>query len=93
MKKTLKLKAILLRKKGFSYSEILQQVPVAKSTLSLWLRSVHLAKKQKQQLTQKKLLAIQKGWEARKKQRIEKRLKLNKKLLRKFVIFLKMNCY
>jgi len=30
-----KEKAINLRKKGYSYSEILEEVPVAKSTLSL----------------------------------------------------------
>ena len=45
-----KQKAIALRKRGYSYSEILAEVPVAKSTLSLWLRSVGLAKKQKQLL-------------------------------------------
>jgi len=42
-----KEKAIKLRKRGFSYSEILREIPVAKSTLSLWLRSVGLAKKQR----------------------------------------------
>jgi len=46
-------KAIELRKKGLSYSEILKCVPVAKSTLSLWLRSVGLSKKQRQRLTDK----------------------------------------
>ena len=63
--------AIKLRKKGYSYSEILKKVPVAKSTLSLWLRSVGLAKKQKQRLTDKKKAAQQKGAEARRRQRIE----------------------
>lgn len=33
----LKTKAVELRKRGFSYSEILHSVPVARSTLSLWL--------------------------------------------------------
>ncbi len=64
-KPKLKEKAIKLRKKGFSYSEILKEVLVAKSTLSLWLRSVGLAKRQKQRLTEKRLKAILKG--ARKK--------------------------
>lgn len=71
MKKDLREKAIALRRDGFSYSEILQEVPVAKSTLSLWLRSVALAKKQSQRLTEKKLLAIQRGWETRRKQRLD----------------------
>ena len=66
-----KKKAIVLRKKGLTYSEILKQVPVAKSTLSLWLRSVGLSKRQKQNITRKKLLAARRGGEARRKKRIE----------------------
>lgn len=45
-KTALKTKAAALRKQGLSYSEILAQIPVAKSTLSLWLRDVGLAKRQ-----------------------------------------------
>lgn len=54
--------AINLRRKGLSYNEILTQVPVAKSTLSLWISSVGLSKKQKQRLTEKKLNAMRRGW-------------------------------
>ncbi len=61
-----KEKAIKLRKRGFSYSEILKQIPVAKSTLSLWLRSVGLAKEQKQRLTEKRIAAALRGAQARK---------------------------
>lgn len=61
--------AIKLRKKGYSYSEILKEVPVAKSTLSLWLRSVGLAKRQKQRLTKKRLAAALRGALKRKNQR------------------------
>ena len=71
-----KIKAIKLRKKGFSYSEILQTVPVAKSTLAIWLQSVGLSKKQKQRLTDKKLASALRG-AARKK---EKRLTLSELL-------------
>lgn len=53
--------AIALRKQGFSYREILKQIPVAKSTLSLWLRSIGLSKKQKQRLTKKRLDAAKRG--------------------------------
>src|SRR3989344_85540 len=67
-----KNKALELRAKGFSYSEILRQVPVAKSTLSLWLRSVGLSQKQKQRLTDKKRAAMERGWRARENWRIEK---------------------
>ncbi|MBI5699236.1 hypothetical protein HZC35_02860 [Candidatus Saganbacteria bacterium] len=58
---TEKRKAIDLRKRGFSYREILESVPVSKSTLSLWLRSVGLSSKQKQRLSQKKLEASRRG--------------------------------
>ncbi|NQV88366.1 MAG: hypothetical protein HQ402_02335 [Parcubacteria group bacterium] len=65
-----KSKAIALRKEGLSYSEILCQIPVAKSTLSLWLREIGLAKKQVQRITKKKLEAARRGGQVRKKQRI-----------------------
>ncbi|MDP2922738.1 MAG: hypothetical protein Q8O30_03330 [Candidatus Omnitrophota bacterium] len=67
-----KQKAIKLRKQGYSYSEILKIIPVAKSTLSLWLRSVSLARRQKQRLTQKKIQAALRGAETRREQRLEK---------------------
>lgn len=66
-----KQKAIELRRKGFSYGEILKKIPVAKSTLSLWLRSVGLSKRQKQRLTEKKIDAARRGGEARKRNRIK----------------------
>jgi hypothetical protein len=70
MKVRLKDRAINLRREGLTYSDILQRIPVAKSTLSLWLRSVKLSKKQTQRLTEKKLLAIQKGGQSRKNWRL-----------------------
>src|SRR3989344_1141225 len=70
MKFELKEKAIGLRKQGFTYNEILKDVPVVKSTLSLWLRSVGLAKRQKQIITEKRIAARLKGAFARKQQRI-----------------------
>lgn len=48
-----KKKAIALRKQGFSYNEIRKRIVVAKSTLSLWLRSVGLAKRHIRRLTEK----------------------------------------
>ncbi len=63
--------AVRLRKKGKTYSEILAAVPVAKSTLSTWLRDVGLAKEQKQRLTLKRLEAGRRGGLARKSQRIK----------------------
>ncbi len=65
-----KLQAIDLRRAGHSYSEILAQIPVAKSSLSLWLRSVGLSKPQKQKLTEKRLAAALRSALKKKEQRI-----------------------
>lgn len=64
MKNNLKEIAIDLRRRGLSYREIMQQVPVAKSTLSDWLHSVQLARHQKQQLTEKRIAARKLGGKA-----------------------------
>ncbi len=58
-------KAITLRKQGLSYLEILREVPVAKSTLSTWLKDVGLAKQQKQMLSEKRRLGALRGARAR----------------------------
>lgn len=63
--------AIRLRRKGFSYSEILKRIPVAKSTLSLWLRYVGLAKIQRQRLTEKRLRAAIRGAHAKREERLK----------------------
>jgi hypothetical protein len=68
--------AIKLRKQGKTYSEILSVVPIAKSTLAIWLQSVSLGKKQKQIYTMARRLASLRGGEAKKKQRIEKQKKI-----------------
>lgn len=71
MKNKFKRKAILLRSNGLSYSEILQQIPVAKSTLSLWLQSVGLSQQQKRRLTLKKLQAGKRGGQRKRQQKDE----------------------
>ena len=65
-----KNKAINLRLKGLSYREILEQVPVAKSSLSLWLKSVKLVKSQKQRITEKRIASALRGALSRKTKRI-----------------------
>lgn len=70
MKSDEKKKAIKLRKAGKTYSEILAEVPVAKSTLSEWLKSVQLATPQKQRLTEKRKAAALRGAQARHQNRI-----------------------
>jgi hypothetical protein len=61
MKSFEKEKAIGLRRKGMTYNEILEMIPVAKSTLSLWLHGVGLAKEQEQRITNRRILAQKKG--------------------------------
>lgn len=72
MKSDFKEKAIAFRKTGLSYREIMEKIPVAKSTLSSWLHSVGLAKYQKQRLTEKKLASARHGGEAKRQIRIIK---------------------
>lgn len=69
-KNTQREAAIQLRKSGKTYSEILKEIPVAKSTLSLWLRSVNLSKKQIQVFSEKKRIGQLNGAFARKQGRI-----------------------
>ncbi len=62
--------AIQMRKDGRTYNEILDVLPVAKSTLSLWLRSVGLAEPQKQRITQRRIDAQRKGAQSRRNSRL-----------------------
>lgn len=66
----LKEKVIAFRKSGKTYSEIMKVFPVAKSTISGWLKDVGIAKSQKQAFTEKKRLSAQRGGIARRNQRI-----------------------
>ncbi len=66
-----KQNAIRMRRAGRTYSEILVEIPVAKSTLSEWLKSVGLSTPQKQRITQKRLAAAQRGADARRNARLE----------------------
>ena len=62
--------AIKLRRDGRTYSQILDVVHVAKSTLALWLQSVGLS--QKQRITKARLAASMRGGVAKRNQRIFK---------------------
>jgi hypothetical protein len=53
--------AIKLRRKGFSYKEIIQQVPVAKSSLSLWLKDLSLTENEKKYLKERRTANITRG--------------------------------
>ena len=53
-KEDLYKKAVDLRHKGFSYNEILEHIPVAKSTISRWCNEIILTDEQKERLVEKK---------------------------------------
>ena len=53
--------AIALRKKGYSYKDILQEIPVAKSSLSLWLKDLPLTYSEKKYLKKRKDANISRG--------------------------------
>lgn len=53
-----KIKAQKLRRKGFSYREILKQMKVSKASLSIWLREIELTDDQKNRLLNKSERAI-----------------------------------
>lgn len=70
MKERERTLAIKLRRDGKSYSEILVQVPVAKSTLSEWFKSVQLAVPQVQRNTQLRIDAALRGAHSRRNKRL-----------------------
>lgn len=57
----LKAKAIALRKEGLSYSEILKQIPVAQSSISLWCRNIKLTKVQVSRLKKLRQEGVERG--------------------------------
>lgn len=71
MRSDLKERAITLRKEGKTYREIRSEIPIAKSTLSDWLRSVGLSKPQQQRITQKRLDAALRGAQKRRDNRLK----------------------
>lgn len=64
--------AIKLRRQGLSYSEIREHLPIAKSTLSVWLKSIPLTKTQRKRLRQKGGQFLHLAQKAHKQKRIEK---------------------
>lgn len=65
-----------LRRKGFSYREILQRVSVTKSSLSLWLRDIALTAVQKKRLQRLHTEGQKAGARARHRQRLDLLIKL-----------------
>ena len=61
--------AIELRKQGLSYNEICRRIPVSKSSLSLWLKSVPLAEEHRARLYTKKVEILARGAQSQKERR------------------------
>lgn len=68
-KSIFKSQAIELRKEGLSYNEICNKIPVAKSTLSLWLKEVPLSVSQKKRLYTKQIAILSIGAQSQKERR------------------------
>lgn len=64
-----KKEAIKLRKRGLSYNEIRKKIPVAKSTLSLWLKSVPLKEEHRKRLYTKQIEILARGPQSQKERR------------------------
>ena len=64
--------ALILRKRGFSYSEIIKKIKVSRSTLSSWLRNTHITNSQIERLRMKNFKARNLCSLTLKKNRIEK---------------------
>lgn len=75
-KHLLREKAIQLRKRGFTYGQIKEELGLQKSTLSGWLRNLPLTKKQEAELAKnkqnKELLRVEHYRTTRKKQWMER---------------------
>jgi len=67
-------KAIRLRRKGFSLSEIASRLNISKSSASLWLRDVRLSNEAQRRITQKRIEAYEKSAHTHRTQ-TEQRLK------------------
>lgn len=67
-----------LRRRGLSYSEIREAVPMPKSTLSLWLRGVALPKSHQERLSQRRLKAARDGARKRKETNVQQTLEIHR---------------
>jgi len=77
-----KHKAIALRKKGYSYSEILKKINVSKDTISRWCRDVKLTRSQLLRLYKKKYSGGLRGCIIGAKKKQKEREGLTRKLIK-----------
>jgi len=76
-----KEKAISLRRRGYSIKEVAENLHIAKSTSSLWLRDISLNKRAKERLLDRRILGQYKASLTWQKKRAVVRQKLEKKTL------------
>jgi len=75
-----KLKAQELRRKGYSYNEILKDVPVSKSTISNWCKDIVLTPRQIKKLYQSQMSGQHRGSVTAARNKQERRFKEREKL-------------
>lgn len=68
-RKTLRVRAIRLRKRGLSYNEIRKRVNVSKSTLSVWLKAIPLTLEHRKRLYTKQIQILSRGPQSQKERR------------------------
>lgn len=72
---SVKERAVELRKKGYSIKEVANELHIAKSTSSLWLRHIELNENAKQRLKQRRIYG---QYKARQTQKLKRQLKIKK---------------
>jgi len=65
----LKLKAVELRKKGWSYDEIKREIKVSKSTLSFWLKTIPLTPELRNRFYTSRVLNLARGLQSQRERR------------------------
>lgn len=86
-------RAIELRKKGLSYNEIRKEIKVAKSTLSLWLKSVPLKQEHRKRLYTKQIEILSRGLQSQKERRAREIEKIIKEAEEDIMIPLSIETY
>lgn len=89
----LKMQAIALRKQGLSYNEIRQKVPVAKSTLSLWLKTILIKKEYRERLYTKQIRNLEQGAQSQKERRVREIQRILDSAKREITYPLPINAY
>lgn len=89
----LKLKAIELRKKGWSYGEIKKEAKVAKSTLSLWLKTIPLTPELKKRFYTARILNLARGPQSQKERRLREITKIINEAEKKIELPLSLKTY